>query len=77
MPCSHRTDNLAAKKLHLLVEHGLAELYPHWIIFSTSVGAGETSGGKGTGRRMLDVWSLLVGLVLKESYLTVVGIQLW
>ena len=50
-------DNLAADKLHLLVEHGLAELHPHRIIFSTSVGAGETSGGKGTGRRMLDVWS--------------------
>ena len=40
-----------------VVGHGLAEIYPHRIIFSTSVGAAETSGGKGAGRIMLDVWS--------------------
>ena len=27
--------NLAAEQLHLLVEHGLAKLHPHRIIFST------------------------------------------
>ena len=38
-------DNLAAEQQPLLVEHGLAELHSQWIIFSPSVGAGETTGG--------------------------------
>ena len=50
-------DSLAAEQLHRMVEQGLVDEQPYLIIFRTSSGAGDTSGGSGSGTNMLEVWS--------------------